>query len=258
MYHSLSSALLSRIFKDKFSMRKRNEGIVDKSRKSECTRRMEKTKRIRWEAEAEEWKRKRNKRIANRETRGFDRFLPLRFEPPSLPGQMRNPSPPRADFPRLSLRIDRAGKGFRDPWRRTRAHRVKRDYDRTRFLSSEIAISFSARGAPNHRGNTLLWPIRCRADPSFRFLHRFACVHRGSDGGAAANLAQPRISMRTLPTTTYLWTSAVYVWERIVWDTNLLETFWVETHWKTERGRERERDEAVEDFSNRTVLFEKW
>lgn len=209
--HSLTNKPLSQTFKDKFSPqlenRKRNEGRINREeilKKAqfdnsfcEASKHKEDSKRE-WKSEG---KRKEYIRIpANRETRRFDRGSNRRSPPKGIPGRMRNPPPP------IFLASYRsARKGVQGPRRKNRD--VKRDYDWTRFPS------------PLRAKLPTVFPLEARQiileTRSFdRFVRRASIFPsappirvRASDGGAA-NLAQPRISMRTLPAT-YLWTSAV-------------------------------------------------
>lgn len=209
--YSLTNKPLLQTFKDKFSPqlenRKRNEGRINREeilKKAqfdnsfcEASKHKEDSKRE-WKSEG---KRKEYIRIpANRETRGFDRGSNRRSPPKGIPGRMRNPPPP------IFLASYRsARKGVQGPRRKNRD--VKRDYDWTRFP------------CPLRAKLPTVFPLEARQiileTRSFdRFVRRASIFPsappirvRASDGGAA-NLAQPRISMRTLPAT-YLWTSAV-------------------------------------------------
>lgn len=152
---------------------------------------------------------------ANRGTRWFDRFLPLRFES-SLPakgdpGTNEKPPSPRCRF--SSPRIDRAGE---------RSSGTPKEESRCKtWLRSNTIPPLPPRAKlptvfPPEASQIILETRSFDFDSFAAHLsfHRFvrACVRAsvgGPDGGAApANLAQPRISMRTLPAT-YLWTSAV-------------------------------------------------
>lgn len=148
-------------------------------------------------------KRRKTEGIYSHSRESWDPWIRSRFES-SLPAKgdpRTNEKSPSADFPRLvSIGPERSSG---TPEEESRCKTWLRLNTIPLPPSSEIANSFSARGAPNHPGNTLLWPIRSpRIFPSAPPIRV-----RASDGGAA-NLAQPRISMRTLPAT-YLWTSAV-------------------------------------------------
>lgn len=174
-----------------------------------------------------------------------------RSPPKGIPGQMRNPPPPDADFPRL-VSIGPA-KGVQGPRRKNRD--VKRDYDRTRFPpppSSEIANSFSARGEPNHPGNTLLWlwfVRRASIFPPIRACVR-ACVGRRPRRWRCARESCATANLDAHASSHVFMNVCGYVWERIAEIRIFSKHSRLETRaW--EREREGERYEVAEGRGER-------
>lgn len=149
-------------------------------------------------------KRRKTEGIYSHSRESWDPSIRSRFES-SLPAKGDPRTNEKSPPPIFLASYRSARKGVQGPRRKNRD--VKRDYDWTRFPS------------PLRAKLPTVFPLEARQiileTRSFdRFVRRASIFPsappirvRASDGGAA-NLAQPRISMRTLPAT-YLWTSAV-------------------------------------------------
>lgn len=149
-------------------------------------------------------KRRKTEGIYSHSRESWDPWIRSRFES-SLPAKGDPRTNEKSPPPIFLASYRSARKGVQGPRRKNRD--VKRDYDWTRFP------------CPLRAKLPTVFPLEARQiileTRSFdRFVRRASIFPsappirvRASDGGAA-NLAQPRISMRTLPAT-YLWTSAV-------------------------------------------------
>lgn len=192
---------------------------------------------------------------ANRGTRWFDRFLPLRFES-SLPakgdpGTNEKPPSPRCRF--SSPRIDRAGeRSSGTPKEESRCKTWLRSNTIPLPPSSEIANSFSARGEPNHPGNTLLWlwfVRRASIFPPIRACVR-ACVGRRPRRWRCARESCATANLDAHASSHVFMNVCGYVWERIAEIRIFSKHSRLETRaW--EREREGERYEVAEGRGER-------
>lgn len=155
-------------------------------------------------------KRRKTEGIYSHSRESWDPSIRSRFES-SLPAKgdpRTNEKSPSADFPRLvSIGPERSSG---TPEEESRCKTWLRLNTIPLPPSSEIANSFSARGAPNHPGNTLFWPIRSpRIHLSIGSTDSRACVGRWRcESCATANLdahASSHVFMNVCG----------YVWERI-------------------------------------------
>lgn len=197
-------------------------------------------------------KRRKTEGIYSHSRESWDPWIRSRFKS-SLPAKgdpRTNEKSPSADFPRLvSIGPERSSG---TPEEESRCKTWLRLNTIPLPPSSEIANSFSARGAPNHPGNALLWPIRSpRIHLSIGSTDSRACVGRWRcESCATANLdahASSHVFMNVCG----------YVWERIA----EIRIFSKDSRRERERGRDEvaegrgERPERVV-LSSKRFLFE--
>lgn len=165
-----------------------------------------------------------------------------RSPPKGIPGQMRNPPPPDADFPRL-VSIGPA-KGVQGPRRKNRD--VKRDYDRTRFPPSPLERNCQQFFRPRRAKSS--WkhaPLTLIRSPRI-YLSTDSCVRACVRRSEAPTVAlRPRI-LRNRESRCARFQPRIYERLRLRLrkdrgDTNLLETFST----RDARVRERERGREI-------------